>query len=56
MDARPQVLSASPDLAVAAMELRFMSAEELVTLFHQLPAPDFAEMHGELVASFVKQH
>jgi hypothetical protein len=55
MDARPQVLSPSPDTAVSAMELRFMTAEELRSLFARLPAPAFEEMHGEFAATLLEQ-
>jgi hypothetical protein len=40
---------------VTAMQLRFMTREDLVALFHQLPAPAFEEMNGEYAATLLEQ-
>lgn len=40
---------------ITAMELRFMTQDELVSLFHRLPAPSFEEMHGEFAATLLEQ-
>ncbi len=37
------------------MELRFMTRDELVALFHRLPAPAFEEMDGEYAATLLEQ-
>lgn len=37
------------------MDLRFMTLDELVSLFHRLPAPSFDEMHGEFAATLLEQ-
>jgi len=41
--------------AITAMELRFMTRDELVALFRRLPAPAFDEMHGEYAATLLEQ-
>jgi len=55
MDTRPQVISPASDAAITAMDLRFMTREELVALFHRLPAPTFQEMDGEFAATLLEQ-
>jgi hypothetical protein len=55
MDTRPQVISPSADTSITAMELRFMTRDQLVSLFHRLPAPSFEEMHGEFAATLLEQ-
>ena len=55
MDTRPQVISPSTETPITAMELRFMTRDELVSVFHRLPAPDFEEMHGEFAATILEQ-
>ena len=40
---------------VTAMDLRFMTRDELVALFHRLPPPAFEEMHGEFAATLLEQ-
>jgi hypothetical protein len=37
------------------MDLRFMPLDDLVALFHRLPAPAFEEMHGEFAATLLEQ-
>ena len=54
MDIRPQVISPSAT-TITAMDLRFMTGDELVSLFHRLPAPTFEEMHGEFAATLLEQ-
>jgi hypothetical protein len=41
--------------SITAMGLRFMTLDELVSLFHRLPAPSFDEMHGEFAATLLEQ-
>lgn len=40
---------------ITAIDLRFMTRDELVSLFHRLPAPSFEEMHGEFAATLLEQ-
>jgi hypothetical protein len=47
--------AATSTASITAMELRFMTREELVSLFHRLPAPAFEEMHGEYAATLLEQ-
>lgn len=41
--------------AITPTELRLMSLDDLVGLFHRLPAPAFEEMHGEYLATLLEQ-
>jgi hypothetical protein len=41
--------------SVTAMQLRFMTLDELLALFHRLPAPAFDEMQGEYAATLLEQ-
>ena len=50
-----QQIAPSPEASITAMKLRFMTRDELVSLFHRLRAPSFAEMHGEFAATLLEQ-
>jgi hypothetical protein len=45
----------SPSPAPSTLDLRMMSKEELVELYHRLEPPSFGEMHGEYAASLLDQ-
>ncbi len=47
-------LASSPP-AITAVDLRMMSKEEVLDLYHRLDAPPFEEMHGEFAASLLDQ-
>ncbi|MGB5703158.1 MAG: hypothetical protein WBM48_10105 [Polyangiales bacterium] len=49
----PETPSATAE--ITAMDLRFMPLDDLVSLFHRLPAPSFEEMHGEFAATLLEQ-
>jgi hypothetical protein len=42
-------------LTTTNVALRLMTREEVVALFHRLPAPTFEEMHGEFAATLLEQ-
>lgn len=50
-----QEASTSALPAVTAIDLRMMTLDELVALYHRLPAPMFQEMHGEFAAMVLEQ-
>ena len=45
----------STGAAITAMQLRFMTLDELLSLYHRLAAPPFEEMHGEYAATLLEQ-
>ena len=47
----PRIGSAS----LTARDLHMMSYDEVIELYHRLPAPSFEEMHGEFAASLLDQ-
>ncbi len=47
--------AASTTNLINAMDLRFMTLDELVALFRRLPAPSFEKMHGEFAATLLEQ-
>ncbi len=48
-------VSSSPTAALRDVDLWMMTHEELVALFHRLPAPSFEEMNGEFAATLLEQ-
>jgi hypothetical protein len=47
--------SVSQSPAITALDLRMMSREQLLDLYHRLDPPAFEEMHGEFAASLLDQ-
>ena len=45
----------STGAAITAMQLRFMTLDELLSLYRGLAAPPFGEMHGEYAATLLEQ-
>lgn len=45
----------TPSSTITAVDLRMMPLDELVELYHRLPAPDFDEMNGEFSAAILEQ-
>ncbi len=43
------------EAAVTAMQLRFMTLDELLSLYRRLAPPPFEEMHGEYAATLLEQ-
>ena len=47
--------TASTEPTITALDLRMMSRDEVVAVYHRVEAPAFEEMHGEFAASLLDQ-